>query len=427
MYNNKLIITLVILCISSFTTHAIGYNDSVKIGPDIFIIGYNLSENDFLLSNQTYLVNNTSDISLVLQSVIDGTDQIGGTILLKEGTYVLNQPIVLKNLVHLKGEGIDETIIIASDYGSQGLIQAQTINNTAISNMTLDGNKYLQNNDNGKHGIDIQGCNNVYIGHLKIVDFQGHGIYAHGMNELIDISNIVSKNNDLNGITIIETYIGLIQNSIIINNSCDGIRLVCLTTSAKVTNSHISNNNGDGISINQSYPIILMDNVIENNDGNGIFTDNSNDIIVRNNTIMVYKYHYYGCNILVQNSDINTIDIYDNKLFGGKSAGICIINVQNTLLDNNIIDDMCMCYIFNSSSIVMTNNICNAEILYQNDGTSSIQNINNIYQYTVCSNMLNKTKTNHTKNSHQKNGTHNLITVYFYSWIAVILSFFIFI
>lgn len=135
-----------------------------------------------------------TDDDVQIQAAIDAVSTAGGgTVFLRNGTYIIGSPVDIssKNNLSIIGESRDGTIISAKNAfpTDNGLIEATTVSNLFISSLTIDGNSAGQTTQE-HNGIDINGgsYNTIYDVRLYDINFTsnwGSGIYLASQNSII--------------------------------------------------------------------------------------------------------------------------------------------------------------------------------------------------------------------------------------------------
>lgn len=146
------------------------------------------------------------DNSSLLNALIDSLSRSGGgTVFVPSGNYLLDDAIVLKPNICLKGQGPDKTIFIRnvfSEAWSKTKAQAilttdpSTINeNVTVENLQVDA-KYSKNELNGKGGVCLRNTRNSKILNVHTTNtWHGVAFYDYkgdSSNNLIE--NVVSTN-----------------------------------------------------------------------------------------------------------------------------------------------------------------------------------------------------------------------------------------
>lgn len=185
-----------------------------------FLIGFHQSA--------THYADLKTDISSILQDAINTlNNQGGGKITVASGTYHISQNIYIGSNIHIDGFGLQSTTLqlidFAQTFQTSGMMKCVQNSNVTLSNITLNGNKYHQNDDQlkytsdatkgnewyGRYGLYLESCNNITLDSIRVSDFQLHGIVVDG-SALSSSSNILIRNsfasyNDFEGIFIDNT------------------------------------------------------------------------------------------------------------------------------------------------------------------------------------------------------------------------------
>lgn len=287
---------------------------STYTGRDITInVGYSIEA--------TARIRAGGDAYPIIQEALDEIGANGGGKLVFEaGVYILSSYIQVSSNTTIEGVGINTTILRLQSFASpwwipntgnkrSGFLRATAnCDNLVFRGFTLDGNKDNQHSDvyskYGRYGLFTEVCHNVFIDSLEIKNFQGYGFDPHGMKVPAQWSN---------GLTIV--------------------------------NSIASNNDWDGFTIDQSANVLLRNNTAYSNGRHGFnIVTGTYDIVLENNTATDNGYYYYvapkGCGIAVQNN-LNFLTrnvlVTRNYAINSSDAGICVNDVQNVTIMNNIV------------------------------------------------------------------------------------------
>ncbi|CAH6420929.1 Hypothetical protein KVN_LOCUS75, partial [uncultured virus] len=342
--------------------------NQIIIGPNNYFIGINLNITLYP-ENTSFNIDNEFDsimTHIIMQRAID---QIGlnggGTLHILPSTYTIQKNLVINwNGIHLKGSGIDQTIIKLEDFSSalfqnitkSGLIRAQNISNMIMSDLTLNGNrqnqyyniKYLY----ARYGIYTEACTNLWFDQIKIMNFQDYGFNPKGSK---------SNSNWANYLTI--------TNSISTNNGWDGFA-IDQTNNVIISDCIAENNGRHGFNImSGSKTVILMNNIANNNGFADKTFNNAN-----------------GCGFTIQNNFLlGTGDVIldGNNAKDNLKTGICLSDVYNIKIINNNIEGTCTCLVSNNKTCTCLNFINEYSVIVKNNTCSTYKFSNSLNFYNI--------------------------------------------
>jgi hypothetical protein len=303
----------------------------------------------------------TTDYYQVIQDALTNiSSQGGGTLYIAAGTYPLSLNLAMNSSVYLQGAGIDKTILILKPNAvswwdatgkNAGFLRADNANNIKVSDITLDGNKANQltgiQQAYGRYGIFMEACNDIIYDRVKIQNFQGYGFDPHGFKPTM-------------------TY----------------------TTNLTITNCISDNNDWDGYTIDQSIDVLVQSNTATNNGRHGFnIVTGSKSVIVDNNYASNNGFAYHnstgqGCGIMVQNNlQYGTRDVIvkNNIIYISDKGGVCLNDVINVTVSNNIISYTDICFVAaNASETSITDNNCMTNTTYSVAPLTGVTLTNNI-------------------------------------------------
>lgn len=311
---------------------------NIYIGPNYVTVGYTTKAN--------YSVIGTIRHDVIIQEALNNITKTGGGVVhILEGEYTLYWNLFIEDNIHLKGDGMFKTILRLADkapawrngsYKKSGFVRARLTDNLIVSNLTLDGNKHNQLNDAdhhyGRYGLFTEGCNHVWFDNVRITNFQGYGFDPHGWKaggiwgEYLTITNCLSDYNDWDGYTLDQTYYIDVINCTARYNGRHGFNIV--TGSKFVT---LQNNNAIG----NGYYYKDLHESGKNGSGCGYMTQNNK---------------YFGT---------SHIRVMENYAKNNKKAEICVNDVHNVVIRDNLLDGSCTClHAVNVKTIEFIHNEC---------------------------------------------------------------------
>jgi|GEM_PF-5834761 len=232
----------------------------------------------------------------------------GGIVTVPKGVYTVDETIILKSNVHLKGAGMGETTIRLNLKKSKGNEEDSTIlktennaQNIQITDLTFDGEKNKrkkQINDTYSHTVVLQFVDGFEISRVEVIRSPSASIMLfNSRNGLVNNSKI--KDGGSNGI------IGLqkTENVQIINNEID----------------HTDHQNGIFISYQEGK--------------------SSNNVTIEGNKVKDAGDFGIEVGHLVEAGEEQHVNITvrDNEVTGSRNAGIAFRTVSDGVIEDNII------------------------------------------------------------------------------------------
>ena len=221
-------------------------------------------------SKSEYYCDGTAD-NVQIQAAIDSVSEDGGgTVHIKKGTYSLGETLEVPGGVWLEGEGFSTVLFAANDLEDNVVInknQSSGDTNVAIRNLTIDGNKTNQTTvatDGNMDGIYFSNVSFSLLENLKIVNVKNRAIQGW------------YQTND--------SYFGIkksIISNVYIDNCRNGIELHGYSDYNTIGNIYITNleETGQGLKIYATSRYNMVDNVSIFNDG----TSAAHGVEMRNN------------------------------------------------------------------------------------------------------------------------------------------------
>lgn len=201
----------------------------------------------------------------VINQAIAALPAVGGTVILMEGTYVVNGTINIPSNVTLKGQGAGTVIFAAPDLGYFGIIQnADTTNgntNIALEDFRIDGNKANQTVDS-QYGIALYKVTDSRIARLWVTNCSDCGIYLDTSSRLIATDSISTGN--LVGIDLYDCDGVTVERNACCNNDRRGLHALYGSNNALLANLCRANGR-EGILIEvSSHNTIALNTCLEN-------------------------------------------------------------------------------------------------------------------------------------------------------------------
>lgn len=282
-----------------------------------------------------------------INDAINAIPNSGGTLVIKAGTYIINNPINLKSHLKIIGEGYSTILKLGSGVNNNVMV-GSLVDFSDISFLKIDGNSIENNSGNGLNLTKVRWSrfDNLWIGSCA-----GNGIQCAPTAPNVFEDNIFSRcevvGNGSYGIKInaLDSHVSMCY---IHNNTLDGIYIGSAVGGWIIDSNHLWLNN-TGIRLNGSggdiNNIIITNNYIELNQYEGIYAnDEIKDNVIANNIIWHNSY--------------SSADIY---------AGIKISNPYGGWAANNVIIGNKIWNNHGSSIIIETDSSAPANTVTGND------------------------------------------------------------
>ena len=283
---------------------------------------------------------------------------IRGRIILMEGTYIINDPIIFpQNNIVLEGQGISTLINGDGLATTEHAISISGKTNCEIKNLSIqtqdgggkishcifieDGSNYtIINNvniiDSDSDGIHIEGTNttNITIQDCNILDTDGNGILvdmdaSNTMQGMKIINNTIQSAGGI-GITIKEYQYGSCNGNTVSSSTSHGVLMSTGSAYNTLNNNKIYNNGGEGIQINGSTDNTVSGNTTTGNNNCGIeFTGSAFRNVATGNTCRDNQYGIYA-----ESSDYCSVT--GNITEGNPEGGIYIDDSPSSTVIGNI-------------------------------------------------------------------------------------------
>lgn len=298
-----------------------------------------------------FLIMKRRKVALTPASIQQEIDKVsaagGGTVFVPAGEYILEQPLVLQSNVHLKGEGIGETVFRIKaklpDGSSAGfhMLTAERAQNVKVSRMTLDGQNSQRPdkiNDPFAHTLSLAWVKGFEIFDIEAINSAGGSIVLYNVNDG-SVHDTFITNSGSNAILGLQRNdnVQVVRNTVQKTLNQNGIYFM-FQDEKQSTNITIDGNTvreaadygievGHTIQTPTSPPhrhIFARNNVVEHSYCTGIGFRSVSDGVIENNTIRGYaKNDLYGCNgIFVEGraSLHHDVAVRNNKVLQDREA-----------------------------------------------------------------------------------------------------------
>ncbi|RLJ08595.1 MAG: hypothetical protein DRP12_00070 [Candidatus Aenigmatarchaeota archaeon] len=268
-----------------------------------------------------------------IQEGINSLPSSGGVVYIKEGTYRIDEGIVVPSNVSLIGSG-PATIVYLNDGANDHAIKCVGVSNVLISSLSVDGNGFGQTSTS--HGIFFSGTTGSAVRGCRVSGCRDEGIYFDENTTACSIE----------GCSVTDCSIGVIlfraDGNLLSGNTLSGNGTgltVSQSNGVRIAGNFIRLNRLNGMNFSLSERCVLVGNEVLNNSqafsgfADGIkLSDTMHSVLVGNQAVSTDGRQRYGINEET-GSDYNLIV---GNLAMGNSSGQIIVNGANTVSANNL-------------------------------------------------------------------------------------------
>ena len=294
----------------------------------LVIAAYNSIDNQ----NADYVCDGTDDQE-ELNEAIAALPEQGGSIYLREGTYVLSGNVtVTRSDVQLKGAGSATKMVLEPSMNeSICAFLIEDASNIKISDLSIEG-KAMDGSEAPMRGTLLGNSTDCELSGLHINDMKTHGINTINSTDITIDANCIS-NCTLSAILLVGT-----DDALVIGNTLDGgvdstLRLEQCQNSI-VSNNIVSSSAWHGILLHYCEMNTVESNVVYASGSCGIYLDTSSRNVVSANQAL--ESALYGIFVGFLSSH-NTVT--GNTVHGSGGNGISLDNSRGNVVNANLVTD----------------------------------------------------------------------------------------
>ena len=275
--------------------------------------------------------NGSMDDTKAIQAAIDALPESGGTIIVPNGTYMIDalKGISLRSHDRLSLASGAALKAIGNSERRSWVVKVWNVNNVEIVGGGVIGERYSHRGTSGGewgYGINISSSDKVYVHDITIQDCWGDGLLigalgsGKGMVEAtnITLNRVKSKNNRRQGMSITPA-----NRVYVVNSSFTGThgtapesgidiepRSQGWASQVRLENTDLSNNNGNGLEVHHNVDALTLYKVTaKNNKGFGVYTGGPKNVAITNSTLS--ENYLFGVDL---SADTNAVSIANNTI-----------------------------------------------------------------------------------------------------------------
>ena len=242
-----------------------------------------------------------------IQSAIDALPTSGGTIVVPDGTYMIDalKGVSLRSHTRLSLASGAALKAIGNDARRYWVVKVWNVDNVEIEGGGIIGDRYSHRGSAGGewgYGINISSSDKVYVHDITVQDCWGDGLLigalgsGKGMVEAtnVTLNRVKSKNNRRQGMSITPS-----NRVYVVNSSFTGThgtapqsgidiepRSQGWASQIRLENTSLSNNGGNGLEVHHNVDALTLENVTaKNNKGFGVYTGGPKNLNIAHSTL----------------------------------------------------------------------------------------------------------------------------------------------
>jgi polygalacturonase len=282
--------------------------------------------------------NGSTDDTKAIQAAIDALPSSGGTIVVPNGTYMINalDGVSLRSHTRLSLASGAALKAIGNSAQRSWMVKVWNVNNVEIVGGGVIGERYSHHGSTGEwgYGINISSSDKVYVHDVTIQDCWGDGLLigaigsGTGMVEAtnVTLNRVKSKNNRRQGMSITPSNRVYVVNSSFTGSNGtapqSGIdvepRAQGWASQVRLENTTLSGNAGNGLEVHHNVDALSLYKVTaENNKGFGVYTGGPKNVSITDSALS--QNYLFGVDLSADTSYVtmagNTIDYNGDAWF----------------------------------------------------------------------------------------------------------------
>lgn len=324
--------------------------------------------------NADYVCDGTDDQDQI-NAAISSLPEQGGSVYLREGTYVLSAGIdIAGSNVTVGGSGAGTVLKVQGGVnGTMTLVNAINADSVALRDLIIDGNAGM-NTEGSYKGVVLDRCSDSTVSGVRVRDLKGVGVEI-GSSYLVTVEN--SGIQDCASYGIMVNYsVGVSVSGNIVQGCGDESVLLANSRDCTVQGNQVLYGGSHGVHLDLSNYNMIENNVLRGSEKNGLFLEMSHYNAISGNQI--FESGNWGI-YLSSASDHNTVtgnsvsasgydgirtgeslgnSIISNMVLGSGWAGMIVYDSDDTVVSGNVVDT---CFysgisVYNSNRVVVSGN-----------------------------------------------------------------------
>ncbi|WP_284322638.1 right-handed parallel beta-helix repeat-containing protein [Dyella acidisoli] len=274
--------------------------------------------------------NGSTDDTAAIQAAVDALPSSGGTIVVPDGTYMINatKGISLRSHTRLSLSSSTYLKAIPNSSDRYWVVKIWKADNVEIVGGHIIGERYQHRGTYGQWGycVNVSGSSNVYLHNVSLSDSWGDGILVGGLgwgkdmvpSYKVTLNGVSATGNRRQGMSITPANQVYIVNSSFTSSKGNapqaGVDIEPQTqgdvSQVRLENTTLSDNAGNGLEVhNRVNGVSLYKVTAENNKGFGVYTGDPTNITIQSSTLS--QNWLFGVSISAYTSHVK---IFDNTI-----------------------------------------------------------------------------------------------------------------
>lgn len=295
------------------------------------------------------------DDQVQIDEALEALPEQGGSIYLREGTYLLSDGLsISRSNVTIGGSGPGTVLKVEDDLnGTMTVMRAQQVSRIVIEDLRIDGNK-ASNVEGDHHGIVFDRCYESRISGVQIEDLRGTAV-EFSSSSMVILEGSVIRDCVTFGVWVnYSTGISVLDNQV---QRCDDVSVfLALSRDCVVRGNQVSFGGLHSLYMSLSNYNVIEGNCLKGAVVNGVYLDSSYYNTISGNQVLssgwwgIYVSTSSNNNILVGNTVSSSL--YDGVRIDGSTgnsltgnaildsgwAGLIVYDSDDTAVSGNVVD-----------------------------------------------------------------------------------------